>query len=135
MPSPEGGEPFVMSYVVDESKTPHNIDFNIESGPVPQGKALGIFKLEDGKMTLIYDPDGTESTRKFRIDRRQWLFDVRDEKMAKGADPDVNKKLVGTWVFKSGKQAGSEVAKDRLQIIVDITKRLSRFPPEPMKNL
>jgi uncharacterized protein (TIGR03067 family) len=131
LPSPEGGEPFVMSYVVDKSTTPHNIDFNIESGPVPQGEALGIFKLEDDKMTLIYDPTAQNRPEKFESTEDNGCLMFVMKKMAKGADPDVNKKLVGTWSFKSGKRAGSEVDKDRLQINVEINDKTFTIPAGP----
>ena len=131
LPSPDGGAPFVMAYVVDKSTTPHNIDFNIESGPIPQGKALGIFKLEDGKMTLIYDPTAQSRPEKFESTEDNGCLMFVMKKMAKGSDPDVNKKLTGTWSFRSGQRAGSDVDADRLKINVEINEESFTIPAGP----
>ncbi len=126
LPSPEGGDPFVMSYVVDDSKKPASIDFNIESGPIPQGEALGIFKLVDDKLTLIYDPTAQNRPESFESTEENGYLMFEMKKQPRNVA--LARKLIGKWVFKSGTHAGSEVAKDRLQIIVDVTDKTFTIP-------
>lgn len=68
--------PFVFSYKIDAKKSPIAIDFNIEGGPVPEGKATGILKMEKGKVTLCYDPTGEDRPDKFESseDNGRFLF-------------------------------------------------------------
>lgn len=56
---------FVFAYKLDTSKTPVMIDMEIKSGPVPEGKAVGIVKMEDGKLTLCYNPMGGDRPAEF----------------------------------------------------------------------
>ena len=56
---------FEMSYTIDADKTPATIDMKIEAGPAPEGSALGIIKMENGKFILCYDPTGTDRPDKF----------------------------------------------------------------------
>lgn len=60
--------PFKFAFKVDASKTPVAIDFKITGGPVPQGNALGILKLEKGKATLCYDSAGLNRPEKFETE-------------------------------------------------------------------
>lgn len=63
---PAGPESFVMGYKIDNSKSPAQIDMKILSGPAPEGSpALGIIKMEDGKMWLCYDAMGGGRPEKF----------------------------------------------------------------------
>ena len=65
---------FVMAYKLDASKSPATIDFEIKSGPVPEGKAVGIIKLHDGKIHLCYNPMGTERPEKFESTEDNGMF-------------------------------------------------------------
>ena len=129
LPSPEGGDPFVMSYVVDDSTKPASIDFNIESGPIPQGEALGIFKLVDDKLTLIYDPTAQNRPESFESTEENGYLMFEMKKQPKNVA--VSRKLIGKWMFKSGTRAGSDVAKDRLQINIDVTDKTFTIPVGP----
>ncbi len=59
------GEKFVMAYQLDLAQSPATIDFEIESGPVPEGTALGIIKMDGEQMVLCYDPAGANRPRDF----------------------------------------------------------------------
>ena len=128
IPSEQGGEPFVMSYKIDMSKTPHTIDFNIESGPIPQGQAIGILKLKEDKLTLVYDPTGQNRPEKFESTEENGFLMFVMKKLPKGVDPEVNKKLIGTWVIKSGMRSGSEVAEERMEGNIEIDEETITIP-------
>lgn len=68
------GNPFKFSYKIDSSKSPAHIDFEITGGPVPQGKALGIIKIEKGIVTLCYDSKGEKRPEKFETSEGDGRF-------------------------------------------------------------
>ena len=48
-------------YTIDASKTPKTIDFDIKKGQDQGKKQLGIYKIEDNKLTIIAaQPGSTE---------------------------------------------------------------------------
>ena len=73
---------FVMSYSIDESKSPATIDMKIEDGPAPpDSKALGIVKMEGGKFYLCYDSMGASRPEKFEAnDDGQFYFEMEKSK-------------------------------------------------------
>ena len=71
---------FVMSYQIDESKSPATIDMKIEEGPAPpESKAIGIVKMEDGKFYLCYDATGANRPEKFESteDNGYFYFELK----------------------------------------------------------
>jgi uncharacterized protein (TIGR03067 family) len=56
---------FIMSYKLDTAQIPVAIDLKIESGPAPEGTALGIIKLDGDKLVLCYDPSGANRPKEF----------------------------------------------------------------------
>lgn len=86
-------EKFVMSFKIKEGKKHTEIDLNIESGPAPEGKALGILKIEDGKLTLCYDPQGKNRPAKFEStgDNGFFLFVMEKKAEEKKADDKKEK--------------------------------------------
>ena len=76
---------FVMSYKLDLDAKPIKVDFKIESGPVPTGEAKGIIKMEDGEMTLCYEPTGAKRPEKFNSTEanNHFMFKMKRNK-AKG---------------------------------------------------
>ena len=72
---PSGQEqPFMMAYTLDTKTTPAGIDLKITGGPVPEGKALGIIKLENGKLAFCYDPTGEQRPTTFSSTEENGLF-------------------------------------------------------------
>ena len=65
---------FVMSYSLSAVDDLTAIDLSIESGPVPEGTALGIIKLEDDVMTLCYDPMGQKRPSAFESTASNGFF-------------------------------------------------------------
>ena len=65
---------FVMAYEIDKSKKPAAIDLEIESGPVNEGTALGIIKMDEGKLVLCYDPTGQNRPEKFESTSENGAF-------------------------------------------------------------
>ncbi len=111
LPGPEGTERFVMNYTVDSSKSPMQIDMEIESGPAPEGKAVGIIKVDEGKLTLCYDPTGAKRPEKFTSDADNGFFLFESKKAVATFDAAV---LKGEWVLVSGVKAGEELGEDHL---------------------
>lgn len=77
---------FVMAYKVDASKTPAQIDMEIKSGPVPEGKAKGIVSLEGDEFKLCYGVEGmAERPTKFEstADNKAFLFVMKKAKEKK----------------------------------------------------
>ena len=67
-------EKFVMSYELDTSTSPVSIDLSIEEGPAPEGVAVGIIKMEDGKLVFCYDPTGQNRPESFETDEGNGFF-------------------------------------------------------------
>lgn len=67
-------EEFIMSYKVDSAQSPVAIDLKIESGPAPEGTALGIIKLDGDKLVLCYDPSGTKRPTEFESTEENGCF-------------------------------------------------------------
>ncbi len=70
---------FVMRYKIDSAKKPAAIDIEIESGPAPEGKALGIVKFDGDTWTLCYDPTGAKRPEKFEstAENGYFLFEMK----------------------------------------------------------
>ena len=47
-----------MSYKINTDASPAEIDLKIEEGPVPEGMAKGLIKLEGDKLWICYEPMG-----------------------------------------------------------------------------
>jgi len=52
------------NYTLDPSKTPKTIDFDIKTGMDQGKKQLGIYKIEDGKLTVIVAAAGSKDRPK-----------------------------------------------------------------------
>jgi uncharacterized protein (TIGR03067 family) len=52
------------NYTLDPSKTPKTIDLDIKTGPEQGKKQLGIYKIEDGKLTAIFAATGAKDRPK-----------------------------------------------------------------------
>ena len=77
---PSGEEqPFVMAYTLRPKTDPVEIDFKITAGPVPEGTALGIIKLENGALVLCYDPMGQKRPTTFSSTEENGEFLFRME--------------------------------------------------------
>lgn len=82
---------FVMNYKLDTKMSPATIDLEIKSGPVNEGKALGILKLEKGVLTLCYDPQGQKRPTEFESTQANGFF-MFSLKLAKDkADEEADK--------------------------------------------
>ncbi len=127
LPSPDGSEPFVMGFKIDASKDPLEIDFDIESGPVPSGQALGIFKVKGDKMTLCYDGMTGKRPEKFETTEEDGYFMFVMRKVAKAAPLT----LEGKWSFESGVRAGEDVDKARLATTIEVDKDTITLPAGP----
>lgn len=65
---------FVMSYKLDAQQSPVAIDLKIESGPAPEGTALGIVKFDGEDFVLCYDPTGQKRPEKFDVNEDNGFF-------------------------------------------------------------
>lgn len=86
---PAGDDKFVMAYKVVGTKKPISINFEIKEGPVPEGKAVGIIKIEKNKVTLCYDSTGQKRPTEFKTveDDQCFMFvmeRIEEKKDAKG---------------------------------------------------
>ena len=126
------GQEFVMSYKLDPDAKPIKVDFKIESGPVPEGKAKGIIKFEDGEMTLCYEPTGGDRPEKFESTEENgcFLFKMKKE-AAKAGKADMAKKILGEWKCVKGVRAGAEVAAERMASVITIDDKLITIPVGP----
>lgn len=79
---------FVMSYKLKAGKKFTEIDLSIESGPAPEGKALGILKWENDELTLCYDPLGANRPTAFESTAENgfFMFVMKKEKAAEKTD-------------------------------------------------
>ena len=76
------GAAFEMSYTVDASKKPMQIDMKIEKGPAPPGSpATGIIKRDGDKFILCYDAMGKGRPKKFESteDNQSHYFEMKRE--------------------------------------------------------
>ena len=73
---------FVMSYELDESKSPATIDMKIEEGPAPPGsQAVGIIKMDGETFVLCYDSMGVDRPEKFEANGDgQFYFEMKKAK-------------------------------------------------------
>ncbi len=122
-------EEFVMEYKIDKSKKPMEVDFKIVSGPIPEGKALGIIKIEKDEMTLCYDPTGAKRPEKFETSDENKCFLFSMKKMAEDKD-DISKWIVGDWKCDKGTRGGADVGQERLETIISFTKERITIPIE-----
>lgn len=69
-------ENFVMKYSITSERKLDTVDFEIQSGPVPEGKALGILRVQGDTLTLCYDPTGQKRPTSFKptADNGQFMF-------------------------------------------------------------
>ena len=81
-------EKFVMRYKLDTTKSPAAIDVEIESGPAPEGKALGIIKMDGDTWTLCYDPLGATRPEKFESTAENGFFLFEMKRAADKKTPD-----------------------------------------------
>ncbi len=69
-------------YVFDDSKSPKTIDFDIKKGRDEGKKQLGIFKIEDDKMTIVLGETGaTERPTSFKIEAGTTLIEAVFERV------------------------------------------------------
>ncbi len=127
----QGDIKFVSAYEVDSSKSPMAIDFEITEGPSEEATgstAKGIFKMEDGKLTLCYHPMGGARPEKFESsdDNGCHMF-----VMSKAAAKFDAKNLVGTWVYSAGTMAGQESGDERLAGDVEVDDDSFTFAAGP----
>lgn len=109
---PAGDTEFVMSFkVVKVDKGMVELDFNIESGPAPEGTALGIMKVAGNKAKLCYDPMGQNRPKEFKTTEENGFFMFELEKKGAKFDPS---KILGQWNVTEGMRAGETVPADRL---------------------
>lgn len=72
IPSPNGE--FVMKYKLNRKTFPVEIDIEIESGPAPEAKALGIMQMKDGELWFCYDPSGEKRPDSFESTAENGFF-------------------------------------------------------------
>jgi uncharacterized protein (TIGR03067 family) len=69
-------------YVCDDSKSPKTIDFDIKKGRDEGKKQLGIFKIDDDKMTIVLSETGaTERPTSFKIEAGTNLIEAVFERV------------------------------------------------------
>ncbi len=117
---PAGPDKFVMSYKLDTSKTPFTIDMKIEKGPVPDGAANGIVKLDGNKMKLCYNGMGGERPTKFETTEGDncFYFELEME-----APKLTQESLIGTWTISGGKRGGAKSAEENIATDIVISKK------------
>lgn len=71
---PAGPDKFVMAYKIDDSSSPAKIDLEIKSGPVNEGKAVGIIAFDGEQLKLCYDPAGMTRPTKFESTKDNGAF-------------------------------------------------------------
>ncbi len=132
IPSGPDGPPFVMSYKLALDAKPMTVDFKIESGPVPEGTAKGIFKLgKDGEMTLCYEPKGEKRPEDY-ISTEENGFFVFKMKKAMKTEAKGKKMLAsmmpGKWKCVKGTRAGAEVAAERMDSVITVDDKTITIP-------
>ena len=73
---------FVMKYSMDSNAKMDLIDLNIQSGPVPEGKAVGIVRMEGDTMTFCYDPTGMKRPTEFKTTKDNGYFMFKLKRVA-----------------------------------------------------
>lgn len=126
---PAGPSQFVMTYEIDQSTKPLSVDFDLVEGG-PESSAVGIIKMEDGKMTLCYDPTGQTRPENFESTEENGFFTFVMTKAGgdKKFDPA---KMVGDWECVMGMRAGAEVAQERMASEINFTKDMITIPVGP----
>jgi uncharacterized protein (TIGR03067 family) len=116
---PAGPNKFVMSYTLDTTKSPIEIDMKIESGPVPDGMAKGIVKLDGDKMMLCYNGMGGDRPADFKTAEGDNCFYFSMEK----AKPELTaESIVGAWTIVEGIRAGAKSPAERIGGDIVFTK-------------
>ena len=118
------GQKFVMSYKVNMDTKPIEVDFKIESGPVPEGNAKGIIKFENDVMNLCYEPTGNARPEKFISTEENKYFVFKMKKASGG----IAKDMVGKWKCVKGTRGGDEVAAERMESVITVDEKLINIP-------
>jgi uncharacterized protein (TIGR03067 family) len=64
-------------YTFDDSKSPKTIDFDIKMGQDEGKKQVGIFKIDDDKMTMVLGaPGATERPTSFKVEAGAMVIEV-----------------------------------------------------------
>lgn len=71
---PAGPQKFVFGFQLDTKKSPVTIDMDIREGPVPEGIALGIVKMDGDQFVLCYDPTGQNRPGTFESTEENGFF-------------------------------------------------------------
>lgn len=76
---------FVMTYSIKSNSKSDTIDLSIESGPAPEGKAVGLVRVRGNIMTLIYEPTGENRPSEFKstADNGCFMFTLKRRPQAK----------------------------------------------------
>lgn len=108
---PAGPSKFVMSYTLDETKSPMEVDMKIESGPAPDGSASGIISLDGTSMKLCYNAMGGDRPKEFKTSEGDncFYFELEREIVEVSVES-----LMGTWEIVEGKRAGADSPAERL---------------------
>ena len=65
------------AYTIDASKSPKTIDFDIKKGPDKDKKQLGVYKMENDKLTIVAKPAGSnERPKSLDIEKGSDLLQV-----------------------------------------------------------
>lgn len=137
IPSPQGE--FVMAYKMNMDAKPIEVDFEIKKGPMPEGKAKGIIKMDDGKMTLCYHPKSEKRPDSFICTEENGYFrfkmkkaEMKKEEMKKEAMmSEMAKSLMGKWKCVKGTRAGADVDAARMASMITIDDKIIKIPVGP----
>lgn len=102
VPAGPGAE-FVMSYTVDDKRFPVGIDLTIESGPAPEGKAVGLIQLDEGKLRFCYDSTGANRPTEFKTSAEDGYFLFTLVKQPKESPKEGDSKTVDESAGKNNK--------------------------------
>jgi uncharacterized protein (TIGR03067 family) len=82
LPAAPGAPSFVIAYTLDTSTSPVAIDLDVRDGPVKEGKAEGIIKLDGDELKLCYTPSGGKRPTRFEStkDNKAFLFTLKKAK-------------------------------------------------------
>lgn len=75
-------ENFVMAYSLNATAAIDTINLEIESGPVPEGRAVGVIKVEGDTLTLCYDSTGMNRPTDFAAEEEGFFAFVLKRKAA-----------------------------------------------------